>query len=184
MAVDVGLHWDADDLQPAWYHRRLTTFTGDPELVNSASLPIERDEERIVQALQSAPHVVAIQAPTGSGKTMKIPEYLDTVGCSPVLVVLPSVFAAQEAVNSFVFFGWDRHQVHLRTGVDMGEFDQYTTKLSVITYGILWRWLTADAVDDFHPHRAKAFYSRKCPLARYGGLGMKQFSFYSMLINE
>ena len=40
-------------------------------------------------------------------------------------------------------FNWERDRIHLRTSIDTKDsFYSGWTELSVINYGILWRWLT------------------------------------------
>ena len=62
----------------------------------------------------------------------------------PLLLAEPTRYAAQKLVESFcVCRGWHRKHLHLRTGED--DFDQFThgvTCISVVTYGMLWKWLT------------------------------------------
>ena len=61
-----------------------------------------------------------------------------------VLVVEPTRYAAEKVVDSFVNFrGLPREQIHLRTGTDQkDEFRTDCTRISVVTYGMLWKWLT------------------------------------------
>ena len=64
-----------------------------------------------------------------------------------VLVVVPTQYAAQMMVESFVNFRkWKRYQLQLRTGADKDDvFHREYTQLSIVTYGMLWRWLTCEA---------------------------------------
>jgi hypothetical protein len=65
----------------------------------------------------------------------------------PILVVQQSNFAAVKIVESLVRYGgWSRWQIHSRTVQhDADSFKKSRTSLTVITYGILWRWLTGHA---------------------------------------
>ena len=75
----------------------------------------------------------------------------------PVVIVQPSCFAALTVAKTLIqVFGWSPDRIHLRTGqhdrrrAGSNEyagvipllFSPPTTKISVITYGILWKWLT------------------------------------------
>ena len=61
-----------------------------------------------------------------------------------VLVVEPTRYAAEKVADSFINFRrWSSEQVQLRTGTHReDEFIDGTTRISVITYGLLWKWLT------------------------------------------
>ena len=66
-----------------------------------------------------------------------------------VLLVVPTQYAAQMLVESFVDFRHgNRCRLHLRTGAHKSdEFHQDYTQLSIVTYGMLWKWLTSKAED-------------------------------------
>ena len=92
---------------------------------------------------------VGVRAPPGSGKTLVLPEVLFawTPTCNKaVLLVEPTRYAAEKLVDSFVDFRhWSRSRVHLRTGSDQkDDFYPWYTQLSVVTYGIVWKWLTGE----------------------------------------
>ena len=61
----------------------------------------------------------------------------------------PTRYAAQNLVRSFEWYrNWDRRCIQLRTGSDQEDgFHPGTTQLSVVTYGMLWKWITGDATD-------------------------------------
>jgi len=63
-----------------------------------------------------------------------------------VLLADPTRYAAQKLVESVVDFrDWDRRRIQLRTGSDQrDEFREGYTRLSVVTYGMLWKWLTGE----------------------------------------
>ena len=95
---------------------------------------------------------------------MKVPQYLrDEVKKWPVLIVQKSCLAAEKVVDSLVEeFKVNRRDLHLRTGNHDAESFQNWTQYSVITYGILWEWLTGSQ-------------SRTLVL-RYGGIFLDEFS--------
>ena len=66
-----------------------------------------------------------------------------------VLLVVPTQYAAQMLVESFVDLRhWDHCRLQLRTGAHKSdEFHQDYTPLSIVTYGMLWKWLTSEAED-------------------------------------
>jgi hypothetical protein len=71
-----------------------------------------------------------------------------------------------------VFFKWPRHLIHLRTGKhDADMFERGSTAISVITYGLLWRWLTGhdDACDS-------AVADHGFILRRYAGIFFDEFA--------
>ena len=94
-------------------YRALAKFPGDRRL-QGRLMPIEAEKAKVLDALQKN-RVCAVQAPTGSGKTLKLPEFLlELEDCSPVLVVQPSNFAAQKLVVSFQeACGWREKYLHL-----------------------------------------------------------------------
>ena len=83
-----------------------------------------------------------------------------------ILVVIPTQYAAQMLIESFVTFRkWERCQLQLRTGADKDDcFVEGKTKISVVTYGMLWKWLTSDSAD----------YNRL--LKRYKGFLLDEFA--------
>ena len=92
---------------------------------------------------------VGVRAPPGSGETLIFPEAFcawSPTCIKAVLLAEPTRYAAQKLVDSFVYFRkWDRRRIQLRTGSDQrDEFWEGYTQLSVVTYGMLWRWLTGD----------------------------------------
>ena len=86
-------------------------------------------------------------------------------GRFPVAVVQLSNFAAKELLESYLHDGWRRHELHLQTGTyDTPQFNKVEHRISVITYGVLWRWMT-----DFNG-------SKNHPLKRYGAFFLDEFS--------
>ena len=108
-------------------------------------MPIKRDRGLIEEAVRLH-KIVAIQAATGSGKTMKLPVFMFDMlnpgpGLSkkswPILVVQQAVFVVEKMVHYLVeVFHWPRSQIQLRTGKHDEKFVQGQTTLSVITYGL------------------------------------------------
>ncbi len=84
-----------------------------------------------------------------------------------------SNFAAEKMVESLVdFFGWPRHQIHLRTGKhDADKFLTGRTAISVITYGLLWRWLTGHAGE-----YSSSVADHDFILSRYVGIFLDEFA--------
>ena len=102
-----------------------------------------------VKQLLESHLAVGVRAPPGSGKTLILPELVSSWCPSSqqaVLLVEPTRYAAEKLVDSFVSFrGWPREQIHLRTGTDQtDEFRTGYTRISVVTYGIVWKWLTGE----------------------------------------
>ena len=104
-----------------------------------------------------------------SGKSVALPgmllqwtPHLDRA----ILVVVPTQYAAQMLIESFVTLRiWERYQLQLRTGADKDDyFVEGKTKISVVTYGMLWKWLTSDSAD----------YDRL--LKRYKGFLLDEFA--------
>ena len=82
-----------------------------------------------------------------------------------VVVVQLSNFAAEQLVDSYIFDGWSAEAVHLKTGEnDEIPFDRYTHQVSIITYGILWKWILT--FDNTVHH----------PLMRYSAFFLDEFS--------
>ena len=102
----------------------------------------------IVEAIK-ANMITGIKAETGSGKTMKGPDYLyDAVGRQPVVIVQKSCFAAKSVYASLRdAFQWPCSRLHLVTGQVTNETEGYNTEfddrytlLSIITYCVLIKW--------------------------------------------
>ena len=139
----MSLVWLPCELPEGCTVKKLDHSQGDEELSSGKFLPIERDELRIKHQIRRN-SVVAIKAETGSGKTMKGPQYLrEEVSDWPVPIVQKSCLAADLVVQSLVeAFNIPRDRLHLRTGIhDTDTFHDLSTGYSVITYGILWEWL-------------------------------------------
>ena len=138
----MALVWGSAELPPGCTVQALKPSVGDSDLASGNFLPIERDSWNIRNAIR-AHTVVAIKAETGSGKTMKGPQYLSQeVHSAPVLIVQKSCLVADLVVRSLVdAFATDRSCLHLRTGVYDKDTFCNATWYSVITYGILWEWL-------------------------------------------
>ena len=138
----MALVWRPHELPPGCSVQALHHSESDSSLASGTSLPIERDSWEIKTAIREHT-VVAIKAETGSGKTMKGPQYLsEEVNHAPVLIVQKSCLAADKVVSSLEEgFDLDRSHLHLRTGLYDADSFEYWTWYSVITYGILWEWL-------------------------------------------
>jgi hypothetical protein len=138
----MSLVWQPEELQPGC---SITTFAPSPgsNCISTERLPIQLDEDRILPLIR-ANAVSAIKAETGSGKTMKGPEYLQRiVDPLPVVIVQKSCFAAASVFSSLRdAFDWPEKRLHLKTGLHDTEasFDSYWTQLSIITYGVLFEW--------------------------------------------
>ena len=137
----MSLVWEDHELPPECTVQALQPSDCDLSLA-AGMLPVERDEWPIKTAIREHT-VVAVKAETGSGKTMKVPQYLrEEVNKWPVLIVQKSCLAAERVVSSLEEgFHLDRRLLHLRTGNHDAESFQNWTHYSVITYGILWEWL-------------------------------------------
>ena len=138
----MALVWGPAELLPGCTVQALNPYVGDSELASGNSLPIERDSWKIRMVIRAHTEV-AIKAETGSGKTMKGPQYLSQeVNSAPILIVQKSCLAADLVVSSLVeAFGVDRSHLYLRTGLYDADAFCHATWYSVITYGILWEWL-------------------------------------------
>ena len=103
------LLWTHDELPPEVYFRELTSLEGDSTLSSTGTLPVEENRSLLEGILQKN-DIVAVQASTGSGKTMKLPKMLLEQASIrghdrkeyPVAVVQLSNFAAKELMESFV----------------------------------------------------------------------------------
>ena len=144
--LDMALVWRPKELPRKCSITTLATSFGDPEFsTESGKLPIQDFKGIIVESIK-ANMVTGIKAETGSGKTMKGPEYLwNAVGASrPVVIVQKSCFAAASVYASLRdAFGWPVSRLHLLTGqhTDEADFEPRWTQLSIITYGVLFKWL-------------------------------------------
>ena len=138
----MALVWGHHELPPGCSVQALHHSESDSSLASGNFLPIERDAWKIKSAIREHT-VVAIKAETGSGKTMKGPQYLrEEVNHWPVLIVQKSCLSAEKVVSSLEEgFHLDRSHLHLRTGIYDAASFQAWTRYSVITYGILWEWL-------------------------------------------
>ena len=146
----MALVWQQEELSSECSITTLATSFGDPEFsTETEKLPIQLFEGSIVESIK-ANMVTGIKAETGSGKTMKGPEYLFyAVGASrPVVIVQKSCFAAASVYASLRdAFNWPESRLHLLTGQHTDEteynteFDTRLTLLSIITYGVLFKWL-------------------------------------------
>ena len=140
--LDMALLWQQEELPSECSITTLATSLGNPE-ISTEQLPIQLFEDSIVASIE-ANSVTAIKAETGSGKTMKGPEYLfRVVDRRPVLIVEKSCFAAASVHASLrVAFGWSAGGLHLSTGQhkDEADFEPRWTQLSIITYGVLFKW--------------------------------------------
>jgi hypothetical protein len=173
------MHWEESELPEDCYYRRLTPQVGANGPRDSDLLPIERVRAQIEKAVSSN-RVVVVQAAPGTGKTMKIPlfmvELLNPDAWKrkwPILVVQQSCFAAERVVQGLVeFFNYPREEIHLRTGThDKQSFTRGTTTISVIAYGILWRWLTEHGVEGDDSAAGHAG-----PIQRYVGVFLDEFA--------
>ena len=138
----MSLVWDQNELPTGCHVKALSPSESDPSFASGQVLPIDHKAWEIKTAIRENT-VVAIKAQTGSGKTMKGPQYLsEEVNYAPVLIVEVSCLAAEKVVSSLAEgFGVERCHLHLRSGIyDKDTFETWTW-FSVITYGILWEWL-------------------------------------------
>ena len=137
----MALVWQPNELPAGFQVHALRSSGSDPAFVSGHVLPIEGKVWEIKTAIRQHT-VVAIKAETGSGKTMKGPQYLSQEVGKPVLIVEVSCLAAEKVVSSLTEgFGVERSHLHLRSGIyDLDTFHD-GTRFSVITYGMLWEWL-------------------------------------------
>ena len=163
MASDTSvasLLWKETELPGDCCMRRLSPALGSQDISTDPPMPIVRDQHEIERAIMEN-HIVAIRAETGSGKTMKVPEFLfnvvnlpesnsgrpAAVVNRPVLLVLKACLAAREVVHALVnLYSWPEKRVHLRTGEDDPDEASHTFKrrqnwISVTTYDMMWKWL-------------------------------------------
>ena len=147
----MALVWRREEIPSQCSIVDLESSFGDPEFsIESGKLPIQEFQGMIVEAIK-ANMVTGIKAETGSGKTMKGPEYLyDAVGKRPVVVVQKSCFAAISVYASLIAFHWPNTRLHLVTGQTRNDTEAYNTEfhdrytwVSIITYGVLFKWLFA-----------------------------------------
>ena len=102
------MHWVDAEVPEDCFHRVLTSCPGAAALRSSGTLPVERDKDRTMKAVQDN-KIVAVQAQPGSGKTTRIPDYSlqvqtqDRRAGLAILVVEPACYAAQKIANCFVF---------------------------------------------------------------------------------
>ena len=141
----MALVWQQEELSSECSITTLATSFGDPEFsTETEKLPIQLFEGSIVESIK-ANMVTGIKAETGSGKTMKGPDYLSqVVDRHPVLIVEKSCYAAGSVYASLRdAFGWHESRLHLLTGqhTEEADFDSRWTQLSIITYGVLFKWL-------------------------------------------
>ncbi len=175
----MSLLFDNSEVPENCFYKHLTHVIGDHGRCGTSSLPIDYFKAEIVEAILKN-SVVAVQAPTSSGKTMRIPRFMFEIfnpspasTSWPILVVQQSNFAAENVVESLVgFFGWTREQIQLRTGqFDSDKFVKGRTAITVATYGIVWRWLTSGPDDLSALELAKDFV-----LYRYAGIFLDEFA--------
>ena len=155
--TDDELMWDDEELPPNCYFRALRQVAEDPRLQGSNLLPIELHRPEIENAIRHN-SITAIRAETGSGKSLKLIEYmlsnLNMRGCPsqwPGVVVQHSCFAAEKLAESLVqYCRWPPGAIHVRMGKCAYTMDSDSMQesdacfnggvnISIITYGILWR---------------------------------------------
>ncbi len=127
----------------------------------TSSLPIDEAKGRFFAALQAGPTVL-VQAPTGSGKSTRLPGWAADAGRGPVLVVQPRRVAAR-ALATWVARGRDG-----RVGDEVGyevRFDKQCSDATAITFvtpGIALHRLAggADAVRGFGTIVVDEFHER------------------------
>ena len=173
----MSLAWEETELPSDCHHRRLTTFSAELSFGTSRQLPIARERTCIEEKL-AVHEVVVVKATTGSGKSMLIPEFLymcvnkrrpKWIRIWPVLVVQQSIFAAEKLRDDLVEeFGWNYRQIHVRTGKHVEKFVEGLHQLSIITYGILWQWLTQ--------HDMMGNQAWNSPIRRYSGFFLDEFA--------
>lgn len=128
------------------------------------TLPIDGVLPELLAALESAPCAV-LEAPTGAGKTTRVPPALLDAGYGPVVVLEPRRLAARAAAR------WIARERGARLGGEVGyqvRFDSQRsreTRLVVVTEGILLRMLQDDpflegygvvVIDEFHERSLQA----------------------------
>ena len=100
--LDMALVWRQEELPSGCSMTVLSHSLGSDDGC-SDRLPIEQDSGIILRAIREN-SVVAIKAETGSGKTMKGPEYLrKEVQRWPVLIMQKSCFAAELVVQALKY---------------------------------------------------------------------------------
>ena len=134
------LAWNNTEVPDESFYWPLTTQPGNER----EELPIDRYKTSFFDGLDRK-KVVGLEAQTGSGKTMRSPEWLyeaayrawDDRKC--VVLVQDSIFSVTKVVNSLVeLYEWNRDRIHVRTSDDKDTyFRAGYTQLTVINYGIL-----------------------------------------------
>jgi HrpA-like RNA helicase len=181
----IDFAWHATELPTDCYFRALTSIVGDPSLrgLPTQTLPIETSWKSIKAKIREH-QVCAVCSPPGSGKTMGLPTMMGEVlngdqwkGHGAILLVEPSTFGAEKVVSDLVDrFGWRSHEIHLRTGQhDTDMFQLGTTRLSVVTYGILWKWLTSHEPHEDNSADGSAWTANRL-VDRYQGFILDEFA--------
>ena len=151
-----SMMWKPEEMPGSTHFRELSAQHGDQSLQKSNLCPIEHHQEAIHSAFQENA-VTAVRAEPGSGMTTQLVEMLlnvlnpkEPAEPCPVVLVLRTALAALEIVKSLIGLSrWTPETIHLRTGQHPREqflhgnipltFTHGTTRLTVTTYGILWR---------------------------------------------
>ena len=131
----------------AVYERQLQKVQGQKG-ASDDHLPMAKNKKQFLDLVNQFARV-GVRAPPGCGKTMLLPEWLyhwEQNSRFAVLLVQPTTLACRRLVDSFVHFrGWHRTMIHLKTGDDFtDEFMPGWTRVTIVTYGILWQWISGD----------------------------------------
>ncbi len=119
-----------------------------PQPPSPLSLPIDKQRECILHAAQQAGFCLLLSAPTGSGKSTRVPLFLHEAGCSQrgmIVVVQPRRLAAR------MLAGYVARQWPCKLGEEVGfavrHESRYRAWTSVlfVTDGVLERWMGRDA---------------------------------------
>ena len=174
------LYWSKAELPSdvKYFTTELQALEGDSRITKE--LPIFGMKHVIASVLQQF-RITGVEGPTGCGKSMGLPEILHSYlrnhvwWHGAIVLVERSVLAAEQVVESLVnHFGWNRQSIHLRTGKhEYDRFDSKYTVLSVITYGILWEWLTSK---NNHEGQAAADEGMNRFFQKYSGIILDEFA--------
>ena len=105
--------------------------------------PVE-GEWKNIEACLNQHTCVGLCGPPGSGKTLCLPDILWNQKKGAILLVESTRFAAERLIESFVSRRkWKPSWLHLRSGMDENNFFTGRHFMSIITYGMLWQWISS-----------------------------------------
>ena len=91
----MSLLWESSEVPENCFYKHLTNVIGDHGTRGISSLPIDNFKAEIDEAIWEN-YVVAVQAPTSSGKTMRIPRFMfDIMNPRPASTIWPILVVQQ-----------------------------------------------------------------------------------------